>query len=59
MRAFAALAAALPPGAMWLTSQLSRTVDTARAIGAGGYARLRNWPPMPVSANKISVSGMA
>ena len=37
-RAFAALAAALPPGAVWLTSQLSRTVNTARAIGAGGYA---------------------
>ena len=36
--AFAALANALPPGAVWLTSQLSRTVDTARAIGAGGYA---------------------
>ena len=25
-------------GAVWLTGQLSRTVDTARAIGAGGYA---------------------
>ena len=37
-RAFAALAAALPPGAVWLTSQLSRTVETALAIGDGGYA---------------------
>ncbi|MBI4185136.1 MAG: histidine phosphatase family protein [Proteobacteria bacterium] len=33
----AALAAALPRGAVWVTSHLSRARDTARAIFAAGY----------------------
>jgi alpha-ribazole phosphatase len=36
--AFAALAALLPQGAVWVTSHLSRTTLTARAITAAGLA---------------------
>ena len=36
-RAFAALAAAMPPGAVWVTSHLSRARDTAAAIVQAGH----------------------
>ncbi len=36
--AMRALAAALPEGAVWVTSHLSRTIDTAAAIAAAGLA---------------------
>jgi broad specificity phosphatase PhoE len=42
---FAALAAALPAGALWVTSHLRRTVETARAIHAADPAKFGGIEP--------------
>jgi broad specificity phosphatase PhoE len=45
---FAALAAALPAGAIWVTSHLRRTVETARAIHAADPVKFAGIEPMAV-----------
>ena len=45
---FAALAAALPAGALWVTSHLRRTVETARAIHAADPLKFAGIEPTAV-----------